>query len=33
LLFFAAIDLAIMWFIWREHLMRRKPAVRKSSPA
>jgi uncharacterized membrane protein len=30
---FAAIDLVIMWFIWREYLLRRQPAWRKSSPA
>jgi uncharacterized membrane protein len=33
LLFFAAIDLVIMWFIWRESLLRRQPAWRKGSPA
>jgi uncharacterized membrane protein len=30
LLFFAAIDLIIMWFIWREYLVRRQPAMRNS---
>jgi uncharacterized membrane protein len=33
LLLFAAIDLIIMWFIWREYLVRRPPAIRKNSPA
>jgi len=33
LLVFAAVDLVIMWFIWREYLLRRQPAVQKSSPA
>jgi uncharacterized membrane protein len=30
LLFFAAIDLIIMWFVWREYLVRRQPAMRNS---
>jgi uncharacterized membrane protein len=30
LLLFAAIDLIIMWFIWREYLVRRQPAMRNS---
>jgi uncharacterized membrane protein len=30
LLFFAAIDLIIMWFIWREYLVQRQPAMRNS---
>ena len=32
LLIFAAIDLIIMWFIWREYLVRRQPAM-QDSPA
>jgi uncharacterized membrane protein len=33
LLLFAVIDLIIMWFIWREYLVRRQPAMRRNSPA